>query len=261
MGNRAIYQDGWWAGALHSIPWNYHRSEDFGKDRWELYDLTHDYSQADNLAGSQPQRLRAMQRLFDREARANHVYPLNNSFGKNGFGGEQPRLLDGRAEFTFVPGTERIPASQAPDFARSHEIAVRLAPGERSRNGVLVADGGNQGGFVFYLRDGRPTYEINYRGGRMRQVIAAPEALPNEAREVRYVYDADPTHGKRGRGRILVDGRTVAHAEIDWFEPPTFVAEFDVFTIGRPAIGRITADATAEQVFAKGLESVTVALR
>ena len=65
-GSRGIYHDGWYActfGPL--VPWDAAYNTKLGdwdsaKDVWELYDLTKDFSQAENLAGKEPERLAKM---------------------------------------------------------------------------------------------------------------------------------------------------------------------------------------------------------
>ena len=80
-GSRGIYHDGWYActfGPL--VPWlpgapglaNW----DANKDQWELYNLSADFSQANDLAEKEPQRLAELQRVFDAQAKENKVYPL-----------------------------------------------------------------------------------------------------------------------------------------------------------------------------------------
>ena len=49
---------------------------DSAKDVWELYDLTKDFSQAENLAGKEPERLAEMKELFLVEAQKNKVFPI-----------------------------------------------------------------------------------------------------------------------------------------------------------------------------------------
>ncbi|WOK37525.1 arylsulfatase [Sphingomonas sp. C3-2] len=261
MGNRAIYKDGWWAGALHSVPWNYQRSEDFSADRWELYNLSKDYSQATDLAMKHPEKLREMQALFDREAKANNVYPLNNSFGKNGFGGEQPRLLDGRKDFVFRPGFPGMPAAQAPDFSLSHRIAARIMVEDRSPEGVLLANGGNQGGFLLYVQDGHVVFENNYRGGAHRQKLISTRALPKGMVDVVYEYDADPKAREQGEARILINGELAGNARITHFSPPTFTSEYDTLTIGRAPNAKIGETIAGPSEFSGTLESVRVSLK
>lgn len=258
MGNRAIYHDGWWAGALHAVPWNYQRSEDFSQDRWELYDLTEDFSQARDLAATHPEKLRELQALFEREARANQLFPLNNSFGRNGFGGEQPRLLDGQSEFVFTASFPGMPSMQAPDFNRSHRIKAELTVPEEGAQGTILANGGNMGGFVLYVQDGRLVYEHHYRA-RVRQIIRAARPLPAGRVEVSYEYEPRPSAS--GVGRLYVNGELAAESELQHFESPLFTNEFDLFTVGRSPPGRISESFDGAFPFTGQLERVKVTLR
>lgn len=261
MGNRAIYKDGWWAGALHSIPWNYQRSEDFASDKWELYDLTKDYSQAVDLAKRYPEKLREMQALFDEQAKANHIYPLNNSFGKNGFGGEQPRLLDGRKDFTFGPGFPGMPAAQAPDFSLSHCVTAGITVGAIAPRGVILANGGNQGGFALYINDGRVVFENNYRGGASRQTLISSRPLPKGDVEVSYEYQVDPKVREEGDLHLYINGEAAGSARLTHFSPPTFTSEYDMMTIGRASSARIVEGITGPTPFSGELKFVRVTLK
>ena len=69
-GNRGIYKDGWFAGARHALPWELFTNPmkifltDPAQDRWELYDVANDFSQAHDLAAQQPEKLAEMKALF-----------------------------------------------------------------------------------------------------------------------------------------------------------------------------------------------------
>ena len=72
-GSRAIYHDGWIAAAFGPlIPWLPVSpgldTWDANKDRWELYDIRVDFSEADDLAAKNPEKLAQMQKLFLAEA-------------------------------------------------------------------------------------------------------------------------------------------------------------------------------------------------
>ena len=45
------------------------------KDKWQLYQITEDFSEANDLAGQDPKRLADLQLVFDEQAKANRVYP------------------------------------------------------------------------------------------------------------------------------------------------------------------------------------------
>ena len=65
--NRGIYHDGWYANTTppHG-PWILNAPLPAPNDyKWELYNLTEDYSQANDLAAKMPDKLKEMQKLFD----------------------------------------------------------------------------------------------------------------------------------------------------------------------------------------------------
>ena len=60
LGNRGVYQDGWIAVARHGLPWVLlGKKGDFENDKWELYNLDKDFSEADDLAATNPEKLRS----------------------------------------------------------------------------------------------------------------------------------------------------------------------------------------------------------
>ena len=80
IANRGIYHDGWYANTTppHG-PWILNAPMPAPHDyKWELYNLTEDYSQYNDLAAKMPDKLKEMQALFDQEAAKYNVLPLNN---------------------------------------------------------------------------------------------------------------------------------------------------------------------------------------
>jgi arylsulfatase A-like enzyme len=86
FGNRAIYKDGWKAGAAH-LPDSFAVKKALGKnekpaesnfdnDVWELYNLNEDFNERNNLAKKYPEKLAELKQLFDKQAKENNVYPL-----------------------------------------------------------------------------------------------------------------------------------------------------------------------------------------
>jgi arylsulfatase len=77
FGNRAIYNNGWIAAARHPrLPWQGTINADFEKDPWELYNIEEDFSEANNLASENPEKLEKLQNLFLSEARKHKVLPV-----------------------------------------------------------------------------------------------------------------------------------------------------------------------------------------
>ena len=80
-GNRAIYNDGWVAATTPPIaPWvGVAQPVDVNAYKWELYHVADDFSEAANLAGKEPAKLRELQDLFWTEAAKYNVLPIDNS--------------------------------------------------------------------------------------------------------------------------------------------------------------------------------------
>ena len=74
--NRGIYHEGWTAVTRHSVPWDSTTGKQpIDDDVWELYGPD-DWTQARNLAESEPEKLANLQRLFLIEAGKYNVLPL-----------------------------------------------------------------------------------------------------------------------------------------------------------------------------------------
>jgi arylsulfatase len=75
---RGLYHNGWMASAISFPPWQPIRTGfDPDKQQWELYNIDQDFSQADDLAAANPQKLRELQDLWWAEAARYNVLPLD----------------------------------------------------------------------------------------------------------------------------------------------------------------------------------------
>ena len=80
FGNRALYNDGWIACTTPPLaPWASGKTIDIDDYQWELYDVTKDFSEANNLAAKEPKKLHELQEMFWIEAAKYNVLPLDNS--------------------------------------------------------------------------------------------------------------------------------------------------------------------------------------
>ena len=79
--NRGIYHDGWYANTTPPVPpWVLNAPmPPVNEYKWELYNLTEDYTQYNDLAAKMPDKLKEMQALFVQEASKYNVFPLQNS--------------------------------------------------------------------------------------------------------------------------------------------------------------------------------------
>ena len=210
-GNRSIYQDGWVAGAFHSVPGASSPPRSFDEDRWELYHLDEDFTQADDLAARYPQKLRELRALFDTEARKNDIYPLLE------YGGDPhsaPSPARGRKQFVFYPDLPPIATNLnppmglvLPDFGQSHRITAEVAIPREGADGVIVAQSAafGMGGFALYVKNGRLVYESN--AGAQPVAITSPQPLPPGEVKLAFEFVRGNVDGTTGTARLFVNGQ------------------------------------------------------
>ena len=215
--NRAIYNDGWVAATTPPLaPWASGKTIPVDDYKWELYDITKDFSQANNLAAKEPQKLREMQELFWIEAARNNVLPLDNSKLERMNVDNRPSLTRGRALFTYYPGMTRIPEGSAPSILnKSFKVGAELTIPAAGAEGVLVTQGGRFNGWGLYVLAGKPVFHYN-TVGVFRYTVAGPDQLsPGDHTIVLdFAYDGGGL-GKPGTAKLLVDGRQIAEGRIE----------------------------------------------
>ncbi len=217
FGNRGIYHDGWVAATRHSTPWVMAKNPPFDQDKWELYDVRSDFSQADDLAVKNPTKLAELKRVFDQEAVKNHVYPLDDRRAER-FDARiagRPDLQQGRSSMVLAPGMENIMENAFLNLkSRAHSVTAAVEVTKASANGVLIAQAGRFGGWSLFVKDGRPRFVYNF-GGVERTTVGSPKALAAGKHLVRFEFTPDgPRPGQGGAVRLLVDGKLVGEGKV-----------------------------------------------
>ena len=154
-GNRAIYHDGWIAATTPPAPpWvmGTAKMPDVANGyQWELYNITEDYSEYNNLAASNPGKLRELQALFLKEAAQYNVFPLDNSAFTRLLT-PRPSAVAGRTVFTYSGETSGIPVGNAPSILdRDYTITADVTIPKGGAEGMIVTLGGRFGGYGLYL--------------------------------------------------------------------------------------------------------------
>src|SRR3954468_13479412 len=231
--NRAIYNDGWVAATTPPLaPWAVGKTIDVDDYQWELYDISKDFSEANNLAASEPKKLRELQETFWIEAAKYNVLPLDNSKIERLDGANRPSLTRGRSLFTFYPGMTRIPNGTAPDIKnKSFKIAADVTIPDGGADGVLVTQGGRFNGWALYLLEGKPVFHYNLIG-KYRSSIAGKDKLApgHHVIIVDFKYDGGGL-GKGGPVSLTVDDKPAAKGKLQRTVPLMFSAD-ETFDIG-----------------------------
>ena len=121
-------------------------------DVWELYDLTKDFTQFENLADQEPERLAKMKALFLAEAKANKALPIGGGLWTRLH--PQDRIGSPYTSWRFDGSTTRMPEFTAPGLGRQSTQVVIEAELGQNASGVLYALGGASGGLTLFMDDG-----------------------------------------------------------------------------------------------------------
>jgi arylsulfatase len=215
VGSRSLYHAGWKVTTDHvgnQVPIEralVAGSHDFATDRWSLFHLDSDFSEARDQADAQPERLRTLVDLWWAEAGRNQVLPLEDGFLSRA--GAMVRPPFGfRRTVELAAGGGPVAEDALPQlfggFALVAEFALPSAPGE----GVIAALGDWTNGWAVYFADGRPVAVFNVCGDVHR--LAPDEFVAAGAHELRLEYVRSASGG--GKAVLELDGRALAELEL-----------------------------------------------
>ena len=224
--NRGIYHEGWYACTTPPAPpWALGtvKLPEINDYKWELYNLAEDYSQYDDLAAKQPDKLKQMQALFLTEAGKYNVLPLDNSILPR-LVTPRPSATAGRTVFTYSGPNAGIPVSNAPSILnKDYTITAEISIPKRGAEGMIATMGGRFGGYALYLLKGKPVFVYNlldlerfrWEGGVGAADWLGDSLAPGKHTIVfDFKYDG-PGPAKGGTGVLSVDGKELARKKVE----------------------------------------------
>jgi arylsulfatase len=230
FGDRALYQDGWIASTkVTRLPWEASGAANLdpaNSAKWELYDLTKDWTQFEDVAAKNPDKLALLQKQFWVEAAKYQVLPLDASVATR-LVTPRPSLAAGRTEFVYSGEMTGTPNGDAPNILdASYTFTAEVDIPAGGAEGMLVTQGGRFGGYGFYVLKSKPVFLWNLLDLK-RIRWEAPEALSpgKHTLEFDFKYDGlgmgtlafnNPSGiGRSGTGVLKVDGKEVASQKMD----------------------------------------------
>jgi arylsulfatase A-like enzyme len=211
IANRGIWHDGWYANTTppHG-PWILNAPLPVPGDyKWELYNLTEDYSQFNDLAAKMPDKLKEMQTLFNQEAAKYQVFPLDNRTFARAVE-PRPSTTAGKTVFTYRGVNPGIATANSPNLLdRSYTITAEVEVPDGGGDGMIVTTGGRWGGYGLYILKGKPVFDYNmlilaqYRWEGKEPLTPGKHTIVYD-----YTYDG-PGIAKGGTGELKVDGQVV----------------------------------------------------
>jgi arylsulfatase A-like enzyme len=217
FGNRGIYHKGWTAVTRHRTPWLMTaKAPPFDDDVWELYDTSKDWSQSNNLAKQMPEKLHELQRLWLIEATRYNVLPLDDRGAEriNPDLAGRPVLIRGNSQILFGSMGRLSENSVINVKNKSHSVTAEITVPQAGAEGVIIAQGGNIGGWALYAKSGKLKYCYNLLGIQ-HFYVESGSRIPEGNHQVRMEFEyAGGGLGKGGAVSLYVDGKKVGEGKV-----------------------------------------------
>ena len=236
LGNRAMYHEGWIASCFHGrLPWIRLQGFEFDgpQEVWELYNVAEDFSQAVDLAKSEPKKLKELQELFERHAKEFGIYPLRDPGSPRNGDFAVPHSLDGFNKIKYTSAHTRMPESSVINLKNcSYRINAEIKITNKSDSGVIACQGGNMAGWSLYLDEHtKPVFHYNLFGHEHFSFKSdTPLKSGHQSIEVLFAYDGG--FGAGGTVSLSVNGSEVSRGQITKTVPLVFSMSGETFDVG-----------------------------
>jgi arylsulfatase len=225
MGQYALYHEGWFLSTkVNRAPWEAFgpaNPDPLNNQEFELYDLTTNMNQTEDVAAQNPEKVAELKALFIEEAKKYRVFPMDASVAAR-ITAPRPNITAGRTEFVYTRPMVGLPQGDSPSILNSsYTITAEIdVPEGAPPQGMILTSGGRFGGYGFYLKDGKPVFHWNLVG--LDQISwAGNEVLSPGKHIVEFDFKYDGLGagtlafndfsgiGKGGTGTLRVDGKDV----------------------------------------------------
>jgi arylsulfatase A-like enzyme len=234
FGHRSIYHDGWravcpWPGPSFTEAATKGRQfgspipnevlVDIETHDWELYHVDEDYSECHDLAAEHRDKLIEMIGRWWAEAGKYQVLPIDGDV-RSRLSVERPTIAKPRDKIVYYPGGSSVPFAVTPKiYNRPWSLTADVVIPQGGAEGVLMAQGGNSGGYSFFVKEQKLYFLYNWLG-RDKFWLKSDAVVPEG--EVQLRYEFEPTGapdianglGVPARGQLYIDGKLVASIDM-----------------------------------------------
>jgi arylsulfatase len=174
-----------------------------------------------------PEKLHELQRLWLIEATKYNVLPLDDRMSERtqpDLAG-RPTLIKGNTQILFG-GMGRLGENCVLNIKnKSHAVTAEIVVPKSGAEGVIIAQGGNIGGWSLYAKAGRLKYCYNL-GGISYFYAESASPMPAGEHQVRMEFAyAGGGLGKGGKVTLYVDGKKVGKGEVPMTQAMVFSAD------------------------------------
>ncbi len=231
MGHRSLYHNGWravcpWpgtsfteAGKPFGTPIPAETLTELDAKHWELYHVAEDFAENHNVAAENRDRLIEMIATWYVEAGKYNVMPVDGR-GVLRLAEERPQIAAARTSYTYYPNTQGVPSNAAVRVLnRPHSIIADVEIPSGGAEGILLAHGGNDGGYSFYVKDGKLHWAHNYVAREIYHV-ESKETVPEGSHKLRFEFevtgkpDLMKGKGSTGRAQLYIDKKLVGQIDV-----------------------------------------------
>jgi len=231
MGHRSIYHDGWRAvcpwpgtsfiesGRTFGTPIPAEKLTELDATGWELYHVDEDFAENYNVADENRAKRIEMIAQWYVEAGKYNVLPVDGR-GQQRFAEERPQIAKDRSSYTFYPGTQEVPSNAAAQIINRPYSITADVEFKKGDEGVLISQGGIDGGYAFYVQDGKLHYLYNYVARKTFHVESVKE-IPAGAKQLRFEFEVTGKpevlkgKGAPGNAQLYIDGELVGQIAMD----------------------------------------------
>ena len=211
LSSRGVWHKGWKASAEHG---GLIDKGHFDDDRWQLFNVEEDRSEAHDLADKHPEKVEELKSLWLEEAKKYNVLPLNDLsiVGIHELEYKITPPADGR--YTYYPGTTEVPeASSARTLGTSFKILAEVEFTGESQ-GVIVSQGSRFGGYTLFVKDHKLTFIYNFLGITEQRLSCDVPALGKHVVGVGFEKKRiGKYHEAEGKMTLYVDDKTRAEGD------------------------------------------------
>jgi arylsulfatase len=230
MGQWALYNDGWMLSTkVNRAPWEVFGAanpDPLNNQVLQLYDLGKDFSQSQDVAAQNPDKVKQMKQMFIEQAKKYQVFPLNAAPAAV-MVAPRPNITAGRTEFVYTRPMTGLPQGDSPALLNaSYTIIADIDVPQGGAEGMILTSGGRFAGYGFYLLKGKPVFLWNLVDLK-RVKWEGPDVLTpgKHILEFDFKYDGLGTGtlafnsmsglAQPGTGSLKVDGKEVQTTKLE----------------------------------------------
>jgi arylsulfatase len=133
----------------------------------------------------------------------------------------RPDLMNGKTSLTLYEGAKGIPENAFINVKNTSLTISADVDVPANAAGVLLCQGGDFGGWTFYMKEGKPVYAYNWLG--LEQfTITSKQKVPPGKHALKFDFAYDGGRGAGGKGSLYLDGKKVGEGKIAKTHSNTF---------------------------------------